>query len=98
MKNIVYLICGLILLLSVSGYSDGGEWCSAGRVNANIYTQPVNLYPVPAPPVTYIYVPLFVPVVYVPYQQPTVQTVLVPSIQYITVPQVVYQKHQIYRY
>lgn len=103
MKNTIYLIFGLILLLSVSGYSDGGEWCSClgsgGAANTPVHTQPVAVYSVPAP-VTYAYGQWFipVPVVYVQYQQPIVQTVLVPSVQYVTVPQVVYQKHQIYRY
>lgn len=105
MKKLFALTWSVILLLAFSGYSYAGEWCGCARVaggsNYVAYPQTVTTYAIPAPStVTYVYNPWFVPAptVYVPYPVPVVQTVWVPTVQYVTSPQVTYQRYHIFKY
>lgn len=105
MNRLLCLVFSVIILLGLSGYSYAGEWCGCGRVaggsNCVTYPQTVTTYAVPAPStVTYVYNPWFVPApaVYVTYPVPVVQTVWVPTVQYVATPQVTYQRYHIYKY
>jgi hypothetical protein len=104
MKKLLYLTWSVVLLLSLAGFSYAGEWCGCSRITGAVnYSAPssITTYAVPAPSnVTYIYTPWFVPAptVYIHYPVPAVQTVWVPTIQYVATPQVTYQKYHIFKY